>query len=385
MSTVNARIASFLEHHRPATPCLVVDLDVVAERYRSICATFPGAQVYYAVKANPAKELVGMLARLGASFDVASRAEIDLCLEAGARPESLSYGNTIKKPDDIAHAHALGVDLFAFDSATELDKLAEFAPGATVFCRLLVASSGADWPLGRKFGCASEMAVDLLQRAAESGLVPGGVSFHVGSQQLQPSRWNRGIAQAARVFTDLERAGIRLRTLNLGGGFPAHYVENFPPLEVYGKTIYDALEQSLGGAEDLSIALEPGRYVVADAGVLRTTVVLTSRKSYRDDKRWVYLDTGRYGGLAETEGEAIRYRVATQHDDGCPVGPVVLAGPTCDSTDVLYEDHVYELPLDLGVGDHVDLLSAGAYTASYSSVGFNGFPPLPTYCIGGRS
>jgi ornithine decarboxylase len=377
-----ARMKAFLDRRRPASPCLVIDLDVVAENYDRLRRTFPDARIYYAVKANPEPAVLRQLVRLGASFDVASRGEIDLCLDAGADPADLSYGNTIKKADDIEYARSVGIDLFAFDSGGELEKLAELAPGASVFCRLLVSSDGACWPLGNKFGCTPEMAVDLMARASTRGLVPYGVSFHVGSQQLEPARWATAIEQAAQVCRILRHRGIAPRLLNIGGGFPANYVGDIPPLSAYGDAIYGALERHFAPGARPSLAMEPGRSVAGDAGLLRTTVVLVSQKSYDASRRWVYLDAGRFGGLAETEGEAIRYRIATGHDPG-PTGPVVLAGPTCDSADVLYQENAYRLSLDLRPGDHVDVLSAGAYTRSYSSVEFNGFEPLRIYCIGG--
>jgi ornithine decarboxylase len=378
------RIGSFLEDENPASPCLVIDLDAVAENYHRLCHTFPDSRIYYAVKANPEPALIRLLVQLGACFDVASRGEIDLCLAQGADPSHMSYGNTIKKPTDIAYAHEIGIQLYAFDSAVELDKLAEHAPGAAVFCRILVSSDGARWPLSNKFGCTPDMAVDLLSRASTRGLVPAGVSFHVGSQQLEPDRWSSGICQAAGVCHQLSRHGIQPLLINIGGGFPGSYVDDIPPLEAYSEAIYDAMERCFEPRDRPVLAMEPGRSVAADAGVLRTTVVLVSRKGYEETKRWVYLDAGRFGGLAETEGEAIRYQLATHHDEGA-TGPVVLAGPTCDSADILYQECAYDLSLELGVGDHVDVLSAGAYTSSYSSIEFNGFQPLQTYCIGGPS
>ncbi|MFB9428253.1 type III PLP-dependent enzyme [Streptoalloteichus tenebrarius] len=377
-----ARIREFLDRERPATPCVVVDLDTVRERYAEVSEALPEARLFYAVKANPAPEVVRLLVGLGASFDVASPAEIDLCLAQGATPESISYSNPIKKRSEIAHAHAAGVRLFAFDSEQDLEHLAAEAPGASVFCRLLIHSDGARTPFGKKFGCAREMAADLLVRAAELGLDPCGVSFHVGSQQTDPGAWEVGVADAAWVFRAVAGRGVHLRLLNLGGGFPASYVEATPSLSVYGKAVQEAVTRHFGDAAP-ELAAEPGRAIVGDAGVLRTEVVLVSRKSYDDEHRWVYLDAGRYNGLAECEGEAIAYRIVTPRDGG-PVGPVVLAGPTCDGDDVLYQRTVYELPLDLRAGDQLDILSAGAYTASFASVFFNGFSPLPTHCIGAR-
>jgi ornithine decarboxylase len=378
-------VARFFAQRDVPTPCLVLELDVVAERYTALRTSLPGAAVHYAVKANPEPQVVRLLADLGASFDVASPAEIDLCLSAGVSPGRLSYGNTIKKRADIAYAYARGVRLFAFDSAAELDKLATAAPRAAVLCRLLTSATGADWPLSRKFGCTPDMAADLLLRAAELGLDACGLSFHVGSQQRDPAQWDPAVAVAASVAAEVRRRSgdrIGLRVLDVGGGFPAHYLEDVPPIEEYTAEITAALARHFPDAGPGALPrlmVEPGRFLVADAGVMRTEVVLVARKSYADDERWVFLDTGVFGGLAETAGEAIKYRLVTSRGGRC--GPVVLAGPTCDSADILYEQHRYELPLALTDGDRLDVLSAGAYTSAYCTDGFNGFSPMPVHCL----
>ena len=372
-------IDRFLDEQRPETPFLVMDLARVRQRYLQLRTALPDARICYAVKANPTPEVVGELISQGASFDVASLGEIELCLAKGAKPESISYGNTIKKRGDIALAHERGVRLFATDSAADLANIAEAAPGAQVFCRVQVDDSGSRTPFGRKFGCPPEQAARLLREAAELGLDPCGVSFHIGSQQLDPVAWDHGIAAARRVFEDCAAHDVRLRVVNLGGGLPAGYTETAPPLTDYVQAIEKSLESNFAARPELLI--EPGRFLVGDAGVLRSEVVLVT-DSCDGQRRWVYLDVGRYNGLAETEGEAITYRLRTSRD-GDEVGPVVLAGPTCDGDDVIYQRTSYLLPSTLRGGDTVDLLSAGAYTASYSSVGFNGFTPLPTYCVDG--
>lgn len=378
MEGLSPRISRFLQEHRPPTPCLILDLDIVAERYRRLREAIPHVGVYYAVKANPELAVLRVLADLGASFDVASPGEVDLALAAGVRPERISYGNTIKKRSDIAYAYARGVRLFAFDSVGELEKLAVAAPGASVFCRILAAGEGADWPLSRKFGCEPAMAADLLRVAAALGLDPCGVSFHVGSQQRDPGQWDRPLAEASALFSTLAAAGIRLRLVNLGGGFPAQYLAPVPAIAAYGTAIAASVERHFGSAAP-DLIVEPGRYLAGDAGVLCSEVVLVSRKAHGEKRRWVFLDAGVFGGLAETLGESIKYRIRTSVDGG-PCGPVVIAGPTCDSLDVLYQDHEYHLPETLQAGDRVMFLSAGAYTRSYCSVGFNGFEPLPVFC-----
>ena len=373
------RIARFLAENRPETPCLVVDLDVIAEAYDVLRWYLPLARIYYAVKANPAPQIVAMLDRKGANFDVASRGEIELCLANGIAADRLSFGNTIKKERDIAFAYQAGLRLFAFDSAFELDKLARAAPGAQVFCRILVACEGAEWPLSRKFGCAPEMAVELLRRARDFGLDPYGVSFHVGSQQTDLAQWDGAVGRAAEMFSLLAEADIELRMVNVGGGFPAHYRSDVPAIDGYARAVMAAITRHFGNHLP-EIIVEPGRSLVGDAGIIQSEVVLIAEKGNADGRRWVYLDVGKFNGLAETMGESIKYRITTPGRAGVS-GPVVLAGPTCDSADILYEHTEYRLPLGLEVGDKVEILSTGAYTASYASVGFNGFSPIQTYCI----
>ena len=372
------KLRRFLDEVRPATPYLVVDVDIVDANYQALAAVLDGVAVFYAVKANPAPEILRRLVELGSSFDVASPGEIALALAAGASPDRISYGNTIKKEADIALAYAQGVRLFAFDSEAELAKIARAAPGSRVFCRILTSGEGADWPLSRKFGCAPAMARELLTRAAGMGVVPWGVSFHVGSQQKNPTAWESALAEAAALFRDLEAVGVELGMVNLGGGFPTPYRSAVPDTAAYGVEIMAAMRRHFGNRIPFLIA-EPGRGLVGNAGVIGTEVVLIAEKDEGDPRPWVYLDIGRFGGLAETEGEAIRYPIASRRR-GAP-REVILAGPTCDSADVLYERSGYTLPEDLQVGDRLEIASTGAYTTTYAAVAFNGFEPLRAYCI----
>jgi len=372
------KIARFLTQTQPATPCLVLDLDRMAANYAALRRALPLARIYYAVKANPATPVLDRLVRLGSCFDAAGIEEIDACLAAGARPDAISFGNTIKKSTAIARAHAAGVGLFAFDSDEELDKLAVHAPGARVYCRIRVENDGADWPLSRKFGTTIEHAGALMRRAGALGLDPYGLSFHVGSQQTTTAAYDVAIGKVAMLFTDLTEAGVNLRMMNLGGGFPTRYREPVPEIDDFAAAIMGAMTRHFGNNLP-EMVIEPGRSVVGDAGVVSTEVVLASRRG-EDALRWVYLDIGRFGGLAETEGEAIRYRIATAHD-GTPTGPVAIAGPTCDGADIMYERANYHLPLALTAGDRVALLAAGAYVSTYASQGFNGFAPLAEHYL----
>jgi len=381
------RIRDFLRHRTEDGPCLVVDTEVVRENFGKFARALPNTRVFYAVKANPAPEVLGLLAKLGSCFDTASVVEIQLALAAGATADRISFGNTIKKERDIVRALELGVRLFAVDCEAEVDKIGRAAVAAgvekadvQVFCRILCDCAGAEWPLSRKFGCAPEMAVEVLEHAYRLGLEAYGVSFHVGSQQRNTESWDMALGQASAIFRECAERGIHLSMVNLGGGFPTKYLNDIPAVEAYGQSIFRALTKHFGNRIPETI-IEPGRGMVGNAGIIESEVVLVSKKSKDEDEvRWVYLDIGKFGGLAETMDESIRYPIRTDHDED-RMAPCVLAGPTCDSADVLYEKEPYWLPISLEIGDKVLIEGTGAYTTTYSAVAFNGFPPLKSYVI----
>ena len=360
------------------TPCLVVLLDMVRQKFEEFRASFPYAKIYYAVKANPGKELLTMLRDLGACFDIASIYELNHVLDLGVSPDRVSFGNTIKKARHIREAYEKGVRLFVTDSEADVRNLAKEAPGSRVFFRVLMEALTADWPLSRKFGCQPRMVTELVSLAADLGLEPHGISFHVGSQQREISAWDAAIAKANYLFEWMEEEHIHLKAMNMGGGFPADYLSKTNPLSVYAEEINRYMNLHFG--DDVpEIYLEPGRGLVGEAGILVSEVVLISKKSKTDLKRWVYTDVGKFNGLIETMEESIKYPVYTEKNG--ETGDVILAGPTCDSQDIMYEDFKYQLPMSLDIGDRLYWLSTGAYTASYSSVEFNGFPPLKTYYL----
>ena len=365
---------------RQETPFVVVDLDTISRAYDDLAENFPFAKIYFAVKANPAVEITELLNKKGSNFDIASIYELDKVLACGVQPEQISYGNTIKKARDVRYFYDKGVRMFATDSAQDLRNIAKAAPGAKVYVRILTeGSSSADWPLSRKFGCQTDMAMDLLVLARELGLVPYGVSFHVGSQQREIGVWDAAIGKVKHMFTRLlAEHDIKLQMINLGGGFPANYLTRTNPLKAYAEEITRFLHEDFGD-ELPEIILEPGRSLVGNAGVLVSEVILVSRKSRMAIERWVYTDAGKFSGLIETMDEAIKYPVWTEKEG--ELEDVVIAGPTCDSADIMYEDYKYGLPLNLASGDRLYWLSTGAYTTSYSSVEFNGFPPLKSFCI----
>ena len=361
------------------TPFLVVDLNRIKTKYNEMVNLFPTAKIHYAMKASPAVEVINLLADLGSNFDCASVYELDRVLDCGVEASRISYGNTIKKAKDVKYAYDKGVKLYATDSEADLKNIAEFAPGSNIFVRILVEGSDtAEWPLSRKFGCHPNMAIDLLIQARDLGLVPYGISFHVGSQQRDVAAWDDALAKVKYMFDwMLNEEHIKLQMINLGGGFPANYLSEVNPIQVYAEEVKRYLSEDYNKDDMPEIILEPGRSLVGGSGVLVSDVVLISRKSQTDLKRWVYTDVGLFQGLIETLGEAIKYPIYTpKMETSTSQGTVVLAGPTCDSADIMYEETGYQLPQDLEIGDKIYWLTTGAYTNSYSSVEFNGFPPL---------
>ncbi len=362
------------------TPFLVIDTATVKRQLEELITGFSNAKIYYAVKANPAPEILEILRDRGCNFDIASIYELDRVLSLGVTGDRISYGNTIKKSKDIRYFYDKGVRLYATDSEADLRNIAKAAPGSKIYVRILTeGTQTADWPLSRKFGCQTDIAMDLLITARDLGLEPYGISFHVGSQQRDIGTWDAAIAKVKVIFERLrEEDGIELKMINMGGGFPANYISRTNDLATYAQEIIRFLHEDFG--DDLpEIILEPGRSLVANAGILVSEVVLISRKSRTALNRWIYLDVGKFSGLIETMDEAIKFPLYVEKNG--ELEEAVLAGPTCDSADIMYEDFKYPLPLNLAIGDRLYWFSTGAYTTSYSSIEFNGFPPLKTYYI----
>lgn len=370
------RAVRHLDAARRETPVLVLDLDVVATRYAELRAALPDAAVLYAMKANPHPEVVRLLASLGCGIDVASTNEVDLALAGGVPADRLSYGNTVRRPVEIRHAYDAGVRMFAVDDLTETDKLVADAPGSTVLARLNAEGTGAAWPLSRKFGTDVPGAIAVLRRAGGAGHRLG-TTFHVGSQQSDPGSWDDALAQVAEVMAAVEPASGWTAeepfTVNLGGGLPSRLVDPTPALEHFAEVIHAAIDRHLGDAP-VALAIEPGRFLVGDAGVLETEVVGVVERPGQVCTRWVFVDVGVFRGISEAAGETIRYPLVSSV--GGPTAPAVVAGPTCDSTDILYERRPVELPVALTTGDRIRMFGTGAYTVSCSSEGFNGFDPL---------
>ena len=362
------------------TPFLMVNLDIVRKNFEELRELFPFAKIYYAVKANPAVEVLELLRDLGSCFDVASVYELDKLLSIGVSPDRMSYGNTIKKSRDIAYFYEKGVRMYVNDNIDDLRNIAREAPGSKVFFRILTeGAETADWPLSRKFGCHPDMVYELIGEAKRLGLEPYGASFHVGSQQRDIGAWDSAIAKVRYIFDYLEGEGLKLSMINMGGGFPANYISKTNEMNVYSEEITRYLEEDFG--DDFpEIILEPGRSLVGECGILVSEVVLISQKSSMGVDKWLYLDTGKFNGLIETWDESIKYPLYCEAR-GEPCEDFIIAGPTCDSQDIMYEYFRNPVPAYIKPGDRIYWLSTGAYTSSYCSVEFNGFPPLPVYFV----
>ena len=373
---------------------LVLDLPGIEERLATLTRELPGVDVRFAMKACPVDEVLTSLARAGAGFDAASPNEIAQAFAAGAVPGGVHYGNTVKSDRNIAEAYRLGVRDFATDCVEDVWALAAHAPGSRVFCRLATDGDGALWGLSHKFGCAPADALTVMETARDTGLVPSGLSVHVGSQQMTPDAWRAAIERIAHVLTGLRDRGVHLDHVNLGGGLPAlGYVDRYgTPLDPPLDKIFAVLREGMRHLRELSdtpldFRMEPGRHLIADQGAIRAHVSrLSARRGATGERRhWLYLSCGKFNGLYEMD--AVQYPLVFPSREGGGTGageggeglvPAVVAGPTCDSDDAYsHEGALVRVPRGAASGDPVWILSCGAYATSYTTRGFNGFAPLP--------
>lgn len=350
-------------------PYLLVDRDVIREKVLTIGRNIRNSKVFYAVKANPDKEILSFLNSLGAGFEIASEGELQILASMGVEPERIITSNPVKTFIFLEQAVSYGIKYFAYDSAVEVDKLARYAPGCNVYVRLSVPNEGSEWPLSKKFGVELEDAAGLLVLAGERGLNPSGITFHVGSQCNNVYNWNSAIDKARELWELAAQNGIRLRMLNIGGGYPIPYTKNVVDIETIEKKIDKLIP--LKFPEDVGIFIEPGRAVVGDAGVFVSTVI---GKARRGDENWLYIDVGVFNGLMESIG-GIKYTYVVGSRSG--EKEWTIAGPSCDSFDVMDRGVVLPEP---EVGNRILILSSGAYTISYASE-FNGFSIPKTILI----
>lgn len=374
-----------------AEDAIIYDLDGIGRQYTALRTELPGAAVRFAMKACPVDEVLGHLARLGSGFDAAGPQEIVQALRTGVAPGLIHYGNTVKSDRNIADAYRLGVRDFATDSREDVAAIAEHAPGSAVFCRLATTGDGALWGLSHKFGCSPEDALRVLLDARDAGLVPSGLSVHVGSQQMTPEAWGEAIGTLAATMEALHRHGVVPDRINLGGGLPALGVLDRcgrplePPLDKMFTVIREGMERLRAiNAAPLSFLLEPGRHLVADHGAIRAHVARLTSRHRADGTRedWLYLSCGKFNGLYEMD--QLQYRLEFPTRPGEPSVDAVVAGPTCDSDDAYAQQGgSVRVPRTIASGDPVWVHSCGAYAVAYTTQGFNGFAPLPYICVGG--
>ncbi|WP_442802351.1 type III PLP-dependent enzyme [Streptomyces sp. CMB-StM0423] len=369
---------------------IIYDLPGIEERYDELRRRLPGVDVRFAMKACPVDEVLARLAEKGAGFDAASPGEVAQALRTGAPAARIHYGNTVKSDRGILAAHRLGVRDFATDSPEDVLAIAALAPGARVFCRLATSGEGALWGLSRKFGCTPGEAVRVLAGARAAGLTPAGLSVHVGSQQMTAAAWRRAFDTFADVLAALARRGIHLDHVNLGGGLPALGYRDLrgrplvPELDETFAAIRAGMARLRAAARGpLRFVVEPGRHLVADHGAIRAHVARLSSRRHPDGGRgyWLFLSCGKFNGLYEVD--QLQYPlVFPSHGAAAELVPAVVAGPTCDSDDVLAEGRVpVQVPRAAASGDPVWILSSGAYAVSYMTRGFNGYGPLPHTCL----
>mgnify|MGYP001307244841 CR=1 FL=1 len=344
------------------TPFLLMDRDALQSRVEDFLVHAKDCGVFYAVKANSDPQIVQLVTNSGMGFEISSTTELDLLLDLGVDPKKIITSNPIKAPAFIEKMYNHGVRQFVFDSVTEAEKIAQWAPGSDVVARLTVENLESSWPLTDKFGVGPKEATTLLLQSRDLGLNPVGVTFHVGSQCEGVLSWHAALERAADVWRQMAEGGVKLKLLNIGGGFPAHHGVDVPSVEAIFDIVFNRVAELF--PSDIVLEAEPGRSLVADAGALVGSVV---GKAGRDGESWLYLDVGVFNGLMEAVGNIPYIFTPLASNSGVSV-KWVIAGPSCDSFDVVAKD--IALP-ELAVGDKLLITPGGAYTTAYAST-FNG-------------
>lgn len=343
-----------------AGPVLALDLDVITARYESLRDAL-GAELFFAIKANAHPAVILALRNAGSGFDVASAHEAELAARLGVAPAKMIFSAPVRTDRDLQVARDLGVGLYVADSLDEVSRLRRLGAPVDVLLRLAVDSLGSRWSLSTKFGAAIEHLPMLANVAADGGLRVRGVSFHVGSQAESLGVWARAVHQAGRALAQLAADGHDIAILNLGGGFPVHYDRTVPAVGEIAEEIKRAVADHAPQATRL--LAEPGRYLVAEAGAVRATVLSTSM---RGDRRWIYLNAGSFNGLFEAgrNGGALPLPIRLERRPASDEEVLsVFAGSSCDGDDVLGEERAFAA--DVHAGDMVTIGNAGAYSLSY--------------------
>lgn len=366
------KVLRYLDKERIETPFLLVDRERVKEKISLIGRFIKNSKVFYAVKANPDIGVLKFLDKLKIGFEISSEGELEILSALGIEPSSIISSNPIKSLKFLKLAASYGINYFSFDSKDEVDKLAEYIPHCNVYVRLSVPNEGSEWPLSKKFGVEIDSALALLSYARERLLNPVGITFHVGSQCTNVYNWHIALDKAKILWDKAEKIGMKLKLLNIGGGYPINYTKSVISIETIEKNVNSLIYDKF--PKDIEIHIEPGRAVIGDAGILVTTVI---GKARRVDEDWLYIDVGVFNGLMESVG-GIKYSyIVESYKHARYKKRWTLAGPSCDSFDVI--DKNVALP-EPDINNLILILSSGAYTVSYASE-FNGFSIPKTILI----
>ena len=360
---------NFLKTTELEPPYLLLDKAKVRQKLTSIGKNIRNSEVYYAVKANPDIEVLSLINNMGAGFEIASEGELAMLISLGVSKERIITSNPIKSFKFLRMAAEYGVSYFAFDSPDEVKKLRDYCPGSNVYVRLAVPNEGSEWPLSKKFSVEIDVAEELMLYAKKKGLNPVGITFHVGSQCTNMYNWNSALDKAKILWDRIEKRGIRLSLLDIGGGYPIRYTKNVVNINSINKNINKLIYEKF--PKKTRILIEPGRAVVGDAGIFVTKVI---GKAKRGDENWLSIDVGVFNGLMESVG-GIKYSYIVEGAKEKKIW--TLAGPSCDSFDIIDKDILLPEP---DVGNTILILSSGAYTISYASE-FNGFSIPKTILI----
>jgi len=348
------------------SPVMLIQRHVLEKQVALFRRHLPGVTPYYAMKANPSGEILKTFIKLGCCFDVASAAEMLDVLGLGVKPEKIIFANTIKSEKDIREAHRKKVRFMTFDNEPELYKMARYCPGAEVLVRIKVANAGSLVELSLKFGADPDQAVDLLKKAKNLGLKPRGVSFHVGSQCTQVENYLKALETSHLIFTEAAGHGLPLDTLNIGGGFPIRHFEDdsHPTFEDMARVIRSEIKRLFD--KNIRVMAEPGRFLVGPSGTLVTQII---GRTFRNNKNYYYVNSGLYTDFSGIVFDHCRYELKTLRRGQKFLS--TIAGPTCDSIDVI--SHSEELP-ELDVDNVIYVRNIGAYSSAGAVPGFNGFP-----------
>ncbi len=367
-STIKKALA-FLKTTDLEPPYLLIDTAIVKKKVRAIGRNIRNSKVFYAVKANPDIEILKLADSLGLGFEIASEGELGILISIGVKPSRIITSNPIKSFRFLRMLAEFNLPYYAFDSKDEVRKLRDYIPGCNVYVRLSVPNEGSEWPLSKKFAVELDEAEELLLYAKKKGLNPVGVTFHVGSQCTNIYNWNSALDKAKILWDRMEDRGIRLSVLNIGGGYPIRYTKSVVDIRSIDKNVNRLIYEKF--PRNVKVFIEPGRAVVGDAGIFVSRV---AGKARRGDDEWLYIDVGVFNGLMESVG-GIKYRYIVE--GSTTVKKWTIAGPSCDSFDVIDKDVLLPEP---PIGGRILILSSGAYTISYASE-FNGFSIPKTILI----